>query len=63
MVTFVPSIIDIAVAQALEGGAPDAAMIEKWVRIMTYAGVVTGPIMNAIIGAIITGITALVVKK
>jgi hypothetical protein len=59
MFYLVPEVIQAAIMQA---GA-NAAAVESFMAVAIFIGLITGPLVSGIIGAVITGIVALIAKK
>lgn len=64
MIYYVPAIIDYSLQQALKSGAQvSREMIESFSRIGAFAGLVTGPLFNGLIGAGLAALSGLIAKK
>jgi hypothetical protein len=64
MVYFVPSVIDFSVQQALSSGAAvSAETIASFARIGAFAGLLTGPLFNGLIGAALAAAAGFITKK
>ncbi|MBW2991603.1 hypothetical protein KY345_00105 [Candidatus Woesearchaeota archaeon] len=64
MVYTVPAIIDFAVQNALNQGAQVSRdMIESMTRIGSFIGLVTGPLVNGVVGAVMAVVSGLIARK
>ncbi len=57
-----PSVIDQAVMQAVAKGAPEAT-VRSMMSITIYFGVIIAPVINGLVGWVLSAITGLVAKK
>jgi len=62
MFYLVPDLKEYTLSQAAAQGAP-AASIEPFIAIGMYLGLITGPLVLAILGVIISAIAGLIAKK
>ncbi|MCP3682577.1 MAG: hypothetical protein GY861_07805 [bacterium] len=68
MMYFVPAIIDVTVQQAMQqmqaqGQAASREQIEGWIKFGSYISIVIAPVINALLGAGIAAIGALIGKR
>ena len=62
MFYFVPAFSQLAIAQATAQGA-DVAMVRNFMAIGIFIGLITGPLINGLVGAAISAIAGLIAKK
>lgn len=64
LVNFFPQILEFYVQQALQiSSEAPADFLRSAIKIQAYVGLITGPLINAIIGAVASTLTGLVAKK
>ena len=61
-INFVPELIEQSVTQAVAQGLSEAT-VRQMITIGMYFGFITGPLINGILGALVSGIAGLITKK
>lgn len=61
-INYVPELIEQSVRQAVAQGVPEAT-VRQMIKVGMYIGLVTGPLITGLLGALISGISGLVTKK
>jgi hypothetical protein len=62
MAVLVPGMFDASIQQAVKAGA-DPELVKKMINIMTYVGLVTGPLFSGLIGAGISALSGVICRK